>query len=75
MVTNDLCITLFFQTAPPEQRYSSQLEQLAMMGFVDRDANIRGMLSLCFLGLLKFVGTSEAALYERRHEKTCLWGF
>nr|KAG5691540.1 hypothetical protein BaRGS_012340 [Batillaria attramentaria] len=26
---------------PPEQRYASQLEQLAAMGFVDRDANIR----------------------------------
>ena len=32
-----------FQNVPPEQRYSSQLEQLAMMGFVDREANIRGM--------------------------------
>ena len=31
-----------FQNQPPEQRYASQLEQLATMGFVDRDANIRG---------------------------------
>ncbi|XP_076465040.1 ubiquilin-1-like isoform X2 [Babylonia areolata] len=28
---------------PPEQVYSSQLEQLAAMGFVDRDANIRAL--------------------------------
>ncbi|KAK7476132.1 hypothetical protein BaRGS_00032625 [Batillaria attramentaria] len=28
---------------PPEQRYASQLEQLAAMGFVDRDANIRAL--------------------------------
>ncbi|OWF54142.1 ubiquilin-1-like [Mizuhopecten yessoensis] len=28
---------------PPEQRYASELDQLAMMGFVDRDANIRAL--------------------------------
>ncbi|XP_069138889.1 ubiquilin-1-like [Argopecten irradians] len=28
---------------PPEQRYASQLDQLAMMGFVDREANIRAL--------------------------------
>lgn len=27
---------------PPEQRFASQLEQLANMGFVDRQANIQG---------------------------------
>lgn len=28
---------------PPEQRFAAQLEQLAMMGFVDREANIRAL--------------------------------
>ena len=27
---------------PPEQRFTSQLDQLASMGFVDRQANIQG---------------------------------
>ena len=27
---------------PPEERFASQLEQLASMGFVDRQANIQG---------------------------------
>ena len=27
---------------PPEERFSGQLEQLASMGFVDRQANIQG---------------------------------
>lgn len=27
---------------PPEERYSSQLEQLSAMGFVNREANIQG---------------------------------
>lgn len=30
-------------TMPPEQRFAQQLEQLASMGFVDRQANIQGM--------------------------------
>lgn len=29
---------------PPEERYSSQLEQLASMGFLNREANIQGEL-------------------------------
>ena len=28
--------------APPEERFASQLDQLASMGFVDRQANIQG---------------------------------
>lgn len=28
---------------PPEQRFATQLDQLAMMGFVDREANIRAL--------------------------------
>ncbi|XP_052796681.1 ubiquilin-1-like [Mya arenaria] len=28
---------------PPEQRFANQLDQLAMMGFVDREANIRAL--------------------------------
>nr|XP_022332282.1 ubiquilin-1-like [Crassostrea virginica] len=31
------------QNQPPEQRYASQLDQLATMGFVDREANIRAL--------------------------------
>ena len=30
---------------PPEERFASQLEQLASMGFVDRQANIQGELT------------------------------
>ncbi|XP_045216156.1 ubiquilin-1-like isoform X2 [Mercenaria mercenaria] len=30
---------------PPEQRFATQLDQLAMMGFVDREANIRALLA------------------------------
>ena len=30
------------QNNPPEERFSSQLEMLASMGFVDRQANIQG---------------------------------
>jgi len=32
-------------TQPPEQRFATQLEQLATMGFVDREANIRALLA------------------------------
>lgn len=32
---------------PPEQRYRDQLEQLAAMGFMNRDANIQA-LTACF---------------------------
>lgn len=31
------------QNQPPEERYSSQLETLASMGFVNREANLQGM--------------------------------
>ena len=31
--------------APPEERYRSQLEQLAAMGFVNREANIQALIS------------------------------
>ncbi|CAL1526136.1 unnamed protein product [Lymnaea stagnalis] len=31
------------QNQPPEQRFASELEQLATMGFVDREANIRAL--------------------------------
>lgn len=33
------------QNLPPEQRYSSQLETLASMGFVNREANLQGKYS------------------------------
>lgn len=32
------------QTLPPEQRFATQLESLASMGFVNREANIQGKL-------------------------------
>lgn len=28
--------------APPEQRYSQQLDQLTAMGFLNREANLQG---------------------------------
>ena len=36
------CYFLCRKNQPPEERYASQLEQLAIMGFGDREANIRG---------------------------------
>lgn len=36
---------------PPEERYSSQLEQLTSMGFMNREANIQGEF-LLFKSLL-----------------------
>ena len=34
--------------APPEERFRTQLETLASMGFVDRQANIQGIFSSFF---------------------------
>jgi len=33
------------QNNPPEERLSGQLEQLASMGFVDRQANIQALIA------------------------------
>jgi ubiquilin len=30
---------------PPEQRYSTQLEQLTAMGFVNREANLQALIA------------------------------
>lgn len=30
---------------PPEERYSSQLEQLSAMGFVNREANLQALIA------------------------------
>lgn len=30
---------------PPEQRYRTQLEQLAAMGFVNREANLQALIA------------------------------
>ena len=38
---------------PPEERFASQLEQLASMGFIDRQQNIQGKQSDYFRGLVK----------------------
>ena len=32
-------------TLPPEQRYQTQLEQLASMGFVNREANLQALIA------------------------------
>lgn len=32
-------------TEPPEERYSSQLEQLSAMGFVNREANLQALIA------------------------------
>lgn len=32
-------------TLPPEQRYEAQLEQLAAMGFMNRDANLQALIA------------------------------
>ena len=34
---------------PPEERFASQLDQLASMGFADRQANIQGNYQLLIL--------------------------
>lgn len=44
---------------PPEQRFQSQLEQLASMGFVDRQANIQGETSFGILVLAVQVWTQS----------------
>lgn len=36
------------QNLPPEERYQSQLEQLASMGFVNREANLQGIFIIIF---------------------------
>ncbi len=44
---------------PPEERFQSQLEQLASMGFVDRQANIQGTrnkIKVLWENYGKFVG-------------------
>lgn len=33
------------ENLPPEQRYQAQLEQLASMGFVNRDANLQALIA------------------------------
>ena len=48
IIINWLLLLLFLnQNQAPEQRFASQLEQLASMGFIDREANIRGELVKC----------------------------
>lgn len=39
---------------PPEERYSSQLEQLTSMGFMNRDANIQGECADLYAELVWF---------------------
>ena len=36
---------VFEQNQPPEQRFSSQLDQLANMGFINREANIQALIA------------------------------
>ena len=37
---------------PPEERFASQLEQLASMGFIDRQQNIQGEQSVNMISLV-----------------------
>ena len=37
------CTCVILQPEPPEQRYRAQLEQLAAMGFLNREANLQCM--------------------------------
>ena len=41
----------------PEERFASQLDQLASMGFVDRQANIQG-------GNILFMGDFDATIFQ-----------
>lgn len=41
----------------PEERFASQLDQLASMGFVDRQANIQG-------GSILFMGDFDATIFQ-----------
>ena len=55
---------------PPEERFASQLDQLASMGFVDRQANIQGGrisfvhvgLNIDFVALIATMGDVNAAV-------------
>merc|ERR1711894_660552 len=46
---------------PPEERFASQLEQLASMGFVDRQAKIQALIST--------MGDVNAAVEVTRHQR------
>ena len=46
IVYKNLLLLLQQPSQPPEQRFATQLEQLAAMGFVNREANIQGEI-LC----------------------------
>ncbi len=71
------------QQLPPAERFRSQLEQLAGMGFVDRDANLRGKSSLTLrrLALSKIVELlinsglfkNLSYCYIQRRIKICLF--
>ena len=39
---------------PPEERYQAQLEQLASMGFVNREANLQGNYAIIYTNLIFF---------------------
>jgi ubiquilin len=36
---------MFSSQSPPEDRYTSQLEQLANMGFMNREANLQALIA------------------------------
>ena len=65
---------------PPEERYRSQLEQLAAMGFINREANLQGAISIEFFFLpLWFSFSSQAArghfvfFFEESFLETSFW--
>ena len=52
-------IVFVMQSQPPEQRFAAQLDQLANMGFINREANIQGKSA-------RYVHLSE---YNNENEK------
>lgn len=70
---------------PPEERYRDQLEQLASMGFANREANLQGNLHVFFLFLrffeLKFcclalvatLGDVNAAVERLLNQHSARW--
>ncbi len=56
---------------PPEERFASQLDQLASMGFVDRQANIQGaptskQTKIMYV-VVPYVGTSLLRIHMDSH--------
>ena len=53
---------------PPEQRFASQLDQLASMGFVDRQANIQALIAT-----FGDVNAAVERLLQSRQQNSLSW--